>query len=146
MGWSGRCDNCTERKRRFTKLPTGVEITQMTKLLLTNVAALFLAAGIAHANEDWLALCGKHRIHVWGHHGFEFYLMPKGASLPNANDEGPLVPQKRLSRRLFWFDNNDNLYFRGRKCKREDHNECADCLDKDPDGTCTRVNPSGCPK
>jgi len=52
MDWSGRCGNCTERKqwkreRGFTKLPTGVEITQMTKLLLTSIAALFLATGTA---------------------------------------------------------------------------------------------------
>jgi len=46
--------------------------------------------------------------------------MPKGASLPNANDEGPLAPQKLLPSRLFRFDDSHNLYFRGRKCKRED--------------------------
>jgi hypothetical protein len=93
----------------------------MKKLLLAGVAApSVLSASAAYANEDWLARCGKHLIHVWGHHGYTFSIMPKGASLPNANDEGPLVPQKLLPRRLFWFDDSDNLYFRGRKCKRED--------------------------
>src|SRR5262245_30860706 len=118
----------------------------MHKVLLASIAALFLATG-AGANEDWLALCGKRLIHVWGHHGFEFSLLPEGAGLPNANDEGPQPKGRRLSRRLFWFDASNNLYLRGRKCKRvEDTNECADCIDRDPDGTCTRVNPSGCPK
>jgi hypothetical protein len=61
-------------------------------VILAGTALLVLSASAA-ANEDWLALCGKRLIHVWGHHGYTFSLVPEGASgPPNANDEGLLPP------------------------------------------------------
>jgi hypothetical protein len=86
----------------------------MKKLLLTAIAALLLATGTAQSTEDWLDRCGKHLIHTYGHHGYMFFLMPKGASRIHDDDRKRQLPDK-----LFRIDDDGNLYFRGRKCKRE---------------------------
>jgi len=84
------------------------------RMFLTGVTAMFLATGTAHANDNWLDRCGKHLIHTYGHHGYMFFLMPKGASRIGDDDR-----KRQLPGRLFRIDDDGNLYFRGRKCKRE---------------------------
>jgi hypothetical protein len=78
------------------------------KALLFGVAALFLATGTAHANENYFVQCGDARlIEVFGHHGFQFYLRIGERQI-------------ELPSRLFRFgratENGGRLYFRGRKC------------------------------
>jgi hypothetical protein len=86
----------------------------IARALITGVAALFLAMGAAQATEDWLDRCGKYLIHTYGYHGYMFFLMPKGASRIDDDDRKRQLPGK-----LFRIDDDGNLYFRGRKCKRE---------------------------
>jgi hypothetical protein len=129
---TGKAQQMTARSNMYPLAILGLLLTRSPRWLRSVIAwmlfgvilavtASFVLSASAAANEDWLALCGKRLIHVWGHHGYTFSLVPEGASgPPNANDEGPLPPLKQLPGRLFWFDDSDNLYFRGRKCKRED--------------------------
>ena len=51
----------------------------MKSATLFGIAVLLLSTGAAHATSDWLDRCGKHLIHTYGHHGYMFFLMPKGA-------------------------------------------------------------------
>ena len=50
-----------------------VQMQSVHYLLMTVVAALFLATGTAHASEYHAIQCGKKRIYVLGHHGFSYY-------------------------------------------------------------------------
>jgi hypothetical protein len=78
----------------------------MKKLLLTSIAALFLATGMAHASSYHAVQCGKKRIYVLGHHGFSFYEI-KGHK---RNDQA--LPDR-------WFRQTDgNWYFHGKLCPR----------------------------
>ena len=86
----------------------------MKSATLFGIAVLLLSTGAAHATSDWLDRCGKHLIHTYGHHGYMFFLMPKGASRIGDDDR-----KRQLPGRLFRIDDDGNLYFRGRKCKRE---------------------------
>jgi hypothetical protein len=86
-----------------------------TRALITGVAALFLATGQANANDNWLDRCGKWLIHTWGHHWYEFYLVPNETTNIDKILDGP-----RLPKRLFRIDDDANLYLRGRKCLRID--------------------------
>jgi hypothetical protein len=74
------------------------------KVLLTGIAALFLAIGTAQATENYLVQCGTKLVEVLGHHGYSFFEIKKGDR------------QRELPSRAFRFDKNDNLYFRGHKC------------------------------
>jgi hypothetical protein len=75
----------------------------MKKLLLTTIAALFLATGAAQANSNWTFLCGGMTVYVLGHHGYEYA----------TEDERILPPQKFKWR---WANSGPILYYRGRKC------------------------------
>jgi hypothetical protein len=77
------------------------------KLLLTGVAALLLATGIAHASEYHAIQCGKKRIYVLGHHGYSFYEIKED----KRNDQA--LPDR-------WFSQtaNGDWYFRGKLCHR----------------------------
>jgi len=76
----------------------------MKKLLLTGIAALLLATGTAHANENFYVQCGRKVVNVFGHHGFSFSEVVNGK-------EGRELPV-----RAFRLDRDHNVYFRGRKC------------------------------
>jgi hypothetical protein len=90
----------------------------MMKISLLALGLLLLSRE-ADANEDWLARCGKHLIHVWGHHGFVFTLMPPGT--PENLQAVERAPSARpLPKRQFRLDDDGNLYFRGRRCERVD--------------------------
>jgi hypothetical protein len=86
----------------------------MKKLLLTAIAALLLATGTAHANDNWLAKCGAQFFVVYCHHGCSF-----NRSDANGNEEGPEVPQRLFRLRVSGNGEtfNETLFFRGRKCK-----------------------------
>jgi hypothetical protein len=102
------------------------------KTALVSIAVLFLATGTALANEERLDRCGKHLIYAWGHHGWEFFLLPKGEAVAAAvvdmdhlNDIDETM-MRFLPARQFRFvyqtdDDPGTLYFRGRKCTLVDH-------------------------
>ena len=94
----------------------------MTNNFATAVT-LFLAialGGAASANEERVDRCGKHMIYAWGHHGFEFYLLPKDAASVDDVDDRMRRRMRRLPGRLFRVDDDGNLHFRSRKCKKVD--------------------------
>jgi hypothetical protein len=74
------------------------------KLLLTSIAALFLATGAAHATEMFHAQCGHKLIYVFGRNGWSF----------GTQEEGEL-PERQFR---LGFDKKGmrTLYFRVRKC------------------------------
>jgi hypothetical protein len=80
-----------------------------TKLLLSGIAVLFLATGTAQANEDFDVQCGNKRVHVYGHHGWEFTEIRPG-------DIKGQQGSRLLSKRFFRMK-NDAIYFHGRKCR-----------------------------
>jgi hypothetical protein len=75
----------------------------MKKVLLTGIAAVFLATGTAQATENYFVQCGHKLVNVYGHHGYTFTEIIKGQE------------RRELSSRMFRFDGGD-LYFHGRKC------------------------------
>jgi len=81
------------------------------KLLLTSVAALFLATGTAQANEDFDVQCGNKRVHVYGHHGWEF------TEIRRSREFREITWSRRLPERFFRMEDDRTIYFHGRKCR-----------------------------
>jgi hypothetical protein len=81
----------------------------MKKLLLTGIAALFLATGAAHAGcHDYYFRCGNKLVNVYGCREWSFSEITgpgKGHELPS-----------HAFRMRYKGAPNGGLYFRGRKC------------------------------